>query len=73
MEERERGLPPRRQYVSKTTNFGTIPELVEDENELLLCDPQSVAQREMMISNQEQQQFTNEIRREEIASGGKIL
>jgi hypothetical protein len=37
------------------------------------CDPQSVVQREMMISNQEEQQFTNEIRREEIASGRRIL
>jgi hypothetical protein len=45
--------------------FITIPELVEDENELLLCDPQSVVQRE--------QQLANEVRREEIASGRKIL
>jgi hypothetical protein len=59
--------------VSKTTNFGTIPELAEDENQLLLCDPQAVVQREMMISSQEQQHFTNEIRREEIASGRRIL
>jgi hypothetical protein len=42
---------------------------VEDENQLLKCDPQAVVQREMLISNQEEQQFTNEIRREEIASG----
>jgi hypothetical protein len=36
-------------------------------------DPQAVVQREMMVSNQEQQQFTNEIRREDIASGRKTL
>jgi len=59
--------------VRKTTNFGTIPELVEAENQLLLCDPQAVVQREMTISNQEQQLFTNEIRRDEIASGRRIL
>jgi hypothetical protein len=53
--------------------FGTIRELVENQDELLLCDPQSVVQREMMISNQERQQVTNEIRREEIASGRNIL
>jgi hypothetical protein len=71
--ERERAPPPRREYVSKTTNFGRIPKLVEDENEVLFCDPQAVARSELMISNHELQQFTNEIRREEIATGRKIL
>jgi hypothetical protein len=46
---------------------------VEDENEALFCDPQAVVRREMMISNHELQQFTNEIRREEIAAGRQIL
>jgi hypothetical protein len=32
--------------VRKTTKFITIPELVEEENQLLLCDPQAVVQRD---------------------------
>ncbi len=59
--------------MSKRTNFGRIPKMVEDENDVLFCDPQAVVRREMMISNHELQQFTNEIRREEIASARKIL